>query len=218
MGFPTPDARIEKTMKALESHNMTAIYTKDRADALAKLTELLPKGASIACGGSVTLDEIGAISLFRSPDYRFFDRYDPTLTPQATAELFRASLSSDYYVMSSNAITEDGMLYNVDGRSNRVAALLYGPSHVIIIAGMNKIVPDLDAAVRRVKTIAAPKNAKRLHCKTPCAVSGICVCADAGPGIGCGSPDRICANYVVTAAPKAAGRITVMIVGEELGY
>lgn len=217
--------RIETVMTNLEKNGMKPYYADTREEALALLASLLPDGASIGVGGSVTLNEIGALPLFRSGKYRFLDRYAPDLTPADTAEIFRQSLTADVFVMSTNAVTEDGCLYNVDGRANRTAALLHGPKSVVVVAGYNKIVSDLDEAVLRVKTVAAPKNCVRLHCKTPCAVSGHCVSLDReknGEKIsmcsGCASPDRICAEYAVTALQKQRDRVKVILVGEELGY
>ncbi len=214
--------RIEKTIENLNRNGIEAVYAANRTEARSILRTLLPDGCSIGCGGSVTLEEIQALSLFRSENYHFFDRYAPNLTKEETEQIFRDSLTADVYVMSTNAVTEDGILYNVDGRSNRTAALLFGPKRVVIIAGYNKIVRSLPEAVLRVKTVAAPANALRLHCKTPCARTGICASllrTDAGTmSDGCASDDRICANYVVTAKQRERGRIQVILVGEDLGF
>ena len=214
--------RVRTTLENLRRNNMEAQYVPTAADALAALKSYLKPGCTVGVGGSVTLDEIGAIDLLRSGDYDFLDRYAPGLTPAQSKDIFRRSLLSDVYVMSTNAITEAGELYNVDGRANRAAALLYGPDSVVVIAGVNKIVADIDEAVRRVKTVAAPANAARLHCNTPCARTGKCVSLmrqgeDSVPG-GCASEDRICANYIISARQREAGRIKVILVGETLGF
>lgn len=125
-------------------------------------------------------------------------------------QIYRDAFSADTYLMSANAITETGELYNVDGNSNRVAALAFGPEQVIVLAGYNKIVPDMAAAVTRVEKIAAPANATRLHCQTPCAVTGECG--------HCNAPGRICCNYMVTGFQRQKNRVKVILIGEELGY
>ena len=174
------------------------------------MQSLLQPGQTVTCGGSVTLSECGIIDLLRSGQYHYLDRDRPDLTPEQKKQIFRQAFSADVYLMSSNAVTEEGELYNVDGNSNRVAALAYGPDSVIVVAGCNKIVPDLAAAVERVKKIAAPVNATRLHCSTPCAKTGECM--------NCHSDGRICCNYLVSAQQRHQDRIKVILVGEELGY
>ncbi|MBE6658434.1 MAG: lactate utilization protein [Ruminococcaceae bacterium] len=214
--------RARTTLENLRRNNMEASYAATAADALAALKSYLTPGCTVGVGGSVTLDEIGAIELLRSGDYNFLDRYAPGLTPAQMKDIFRRSLLSDVYVMSANAITENGELYNVDGRSNRVAALLFGPDSVVIIAGVNKIVSDIDEAIRRHKTVAAPANAARLRCGTPCVRTGKCVSlmrqSNESLCAGCASEDRICANYVVSARQREVGRIKVILVGENIGF
>ena len=214
--------RIRGTLENLRRNNFEAVFAPTAADALAVLKSYLTPGCTIGVGGSVTLDEIGAISLFRSGDYNFLDRYAPNLTPAQLKDIMRAALLSDVFVMSTNAITENGELYNVDGRSNRVAALLFGPESVVVIAGVNKIVSDIDEAIRRHKTVAAPANAARLHCSTPCVRTGKCVSlmrqSDEDMCAGCSSEDRICASYVVSARQREAGRVKGILVGEPLGF
>ena len=151
---------------------------------------------------------IGPSGTGQSTMLRCRDR--PDLTPEQKKQIFRQAFSADVYLMSSNAVTEEGELYNVDGNSNRVAALAYGPDSVIVVAGCNKIVPDIAAAVERVKKIAAPVNATRLHCSTPCAKTGECM--------NCHSDGRICCNYLVSAQQRHQDRIKVILVGGELGY
>ena len=214
--------RVRNTLENLRRNNMEAMFVKNKAEALAALKNYLTPGCTIGVGGSVTLDEIGALDLFRCGDYRFLDRYAPDLTPAQIKDIYRSSLCADVYVMSTNAITESGELYNVDGRSNRVAALLYGPDSVVIVAGINKLVTDLDEAIRRHKTVAAPANAARLSCATPCVRTGKCASllrqGDDAICSGCASEDRICASYVVSARQREQGRIKVILVGEELGF
>jgi L-lactate utilization protein LutC len=145
--------KIARTMEGLRKNKMEAYFAETAEEALEKIKELCPEGAKIASGGSETLAQIGAVALFRSGKYEYFDRYAPGA--DAAEEALRA-FNADVYFCSSNAITEDGELYNVDGAGNRVSALVYGPKSVVIVAGVNKLVPDMDAAVRRVEDIAAP--------------------------------------------------------------
>lgn len=212
---------IEKTMENLKKNNIMPFYVKTKEEAKDKVKELLLKGAKVGVGGSMTLFECRIIDLLRSGDYDFLDRYKEGLSRDEINDIYRQCFFADAYLMSTNALTESGELYNVDGNSNRVAALLFGPASVIVVAGKNKIVKDLSEAVMRMKTIAAPKNAKRLSCKTYCAAAGECMdkerTADAMTK-GCASPDRICANYTVTGQQRIKDRIKVIIIDEETGY
>ena len=158
--------RMEKTKNALENNNMTAYTVKTKEEAADIVRSLLKKGDVIASGGSVTLNQCGITDIIKSPDYIYLDRN--SVAPDKTAEIFRKSFSADVYLCSSNAITENGELYNVDGNSNRVAAIAYGPKSVIIIAGYNKIVRNIEEASNRVKKTAAPANTVRLQCDTYC--------------------------------------------------
>ena len=210
--------RVKHTMDALEKNNMKALYVPTANEALALLETMLKEGETIGVGGSVTLSQIGALGLISNGKYNFLDRYRKGLTPEETAEVLRQSLLCDTYLTSTNAITEHGELFNVDGNSNRVAAMLYGPKRVIVIAGQNKIVPDLDHAISRVKTTAAPANCIRLDKDTFCAKNGHCMnpnCMTVAAGA---CEDTICCNSVVMARQRRAGRIYVIIVGEDLGY
>ena len=170
-------------------------------------------------GGSRTLEETNVLPLLRSGEYRFLDRYTPGLTPEQVREVFVSSLSADVYLCSANAVTEQGDLYFVDGNANRIAALCYGPRTVVLVVGNNKIVPDLAAAYRRVKTVAAPKNTARLGCNTPCAKTGVCCAADdPDPTAGCSGSGRICCSYLTLSQQRTAGRIKVILVDEPLGF
>jgi L-lactate utilization protein LutB len=212
---------IFKTIENLKKNNMQAFYVESKALVAQKISELLTEGDTVVVGGSISLFECGVIDLLRSGKYRFLDRYEKGLSGEEIEKVFRNSFFADAYICSSNAITENGELYNVDGNSNRVAAICYGPKSVIIVAGYNKIVKDVDEAVRRVKTIAAPANSVRLSVETYCREKGECMSllsGDAGITSGCCSPTRICCNYVVSAYQRRKDRIKVIIVGEELGY
>ncbi|MCY6484726.1 lactate utilization protein [Clostridium aestuarii] len=204
------EKRVERTIENLEKHNMNGYFVQNEKEALKKIEELMNEGNTVSVGGSMTLFESGAIEFLRSDKYNFLDRYKKDLTKDQIKDIYRKSFSADVYLTSSNAITEDGELYNVDGTGNRVAAMVYGPDKVIVVVGVNKIVKDLDEAIMRNREIAAPANAKRLNRSTPCAKVGYCM--------DCTSKDRICNDYVVIRRQGSIGRIHVIIVNKELGY
>lgn len=205
------EERIKRTMEQLKKNRMEAYYAPTKEEARQIALGLLHEGDVISCGGSMSIAECGLLEAVRqSGQYRFLDRARPGITPEEIEKLYRDTFFCDVYLASSNAVTEQGELFNVDGNSNRVAAMLYGPKSVIVIAGYNKIVPDLAHAVQRLEQIAAPANAKRLSCKTPCAVTGVCQ--------HCRGDARICSSYVVMSHQRQAGRVKVILVGEELGY
>lgn len=206
------------TIPKLEKNNMQAFYVPTAAEVPGKVAELLHEGDTVAVGGSETLRETGVLELLRSGRYRFLDRYAPGLTAGQVRRIFIDSFDADAYLCSANAITMNGELYNVDGNSNRVAALCYGPRSVIVVAGCNKLVPDLPAAIARVKRTSAPANAIRLDCATYCAKTGVCRGAGGGMTDGCDAPQRICCSYVVSAHQREPGRIKVILVGEPLGF
>ena len=207
---------LERTAKALRANRMDACWVKTKADALEKVRALLQKGCTVSCGGSMTLAESGIMELLRSGDYNFLDR--AAVQPEEIPALYRAVFSADAYLMSSNAVTEQGELYNVDGNGNRVAALIFGPKEVIVVAGANKIVPDIPAAVQRVKRLAAPVNAMRLSQDTPCVKCGICAGVKGDLAAGCRAEQRICCSYVVSGFQRIPNRIHVILVAENLGY
>lgn len=211
----TMDNRVQWTMKALEANGMPAYYAKTSQEAAGIVKTLLKKGDVISCGGSVTLKESGIHDLMKSGEYQFLDREAAGSTG---AEIYHQALSCDAYLTGTNAITEKGELYNVDGNGNRVAAFVYGPEKVLVVAGINKIVRDLDAAVYRVKTVAAPANGKRLKKDTPCAKTGRCIAPDSADMTkGCNSEGRMCRHFLVTGK-QIKKRIYVVLIGESLGY
>ena len=217
----TMQEKIQKTLQSLEKNRMQAYYVDTREEAAAKVAELLHEGDVVSCGGSVTLKQAGVMELLRSGRYQFLDRDREGLTRDQVEEIYRKAFSADAYLCSSNAVTVNGELYNVDGNSNRTAAILYGPKAVIMAVGCNEVVENLEQAVYRVKTIAAPLNTRRLNCETYCRETGQCVSlAQEGSEMpaGCASDARICCNYVVSAQQRHAGRIKVILVGESLGY
>lgn len=196
-------------LKKLEKRGMEAYYCASKENALKMILDLIPEHSSVTWGGSMTLAEAGITDALKNSKRTIIDR-STAKTPEETKAIYRSAFSADYYLMSSNAITYDGELVNTDGTGNRVAALIYGPDHVIVVAGMNKLVPDVNAAFARIHNVAAPMNTIRLDIKTPCQKTGLC--AD------CKSPDTICCQTVVTRYSRIPGRIKVILVGEELGY
>ena len=210
--------RIEKTIKNLQKNNISAYFVNTKDAVVSQIEKLVEEGATVAVGGSMSLAEAGVLDHLRSGRYEFLDRYKEGLSREEVGEIYRKSFWADAYFCSSNAVTEDGELYNVHGNANRISAIAFGPKKVIMVVGINKIVPDLDAAVKRVKTIAAPKNCKRLGCETFCHQKGYCTDLEDGMGKGCDSPARICRHYLVSAKQAQKGRLHVILVGEELGY
>lgn len=205
--------RLERTAEALRKNNMAAYVCKTKKSALKQVEELLTEGASIGSGGSMSMEECGVMELVRSGRYNFIDRSKAEDIDKCYNEMYGA----DFYLCSSNAVTEMGELYNVDGNSNRVSMIAFGPKKVIMVVGCNKVVRDLDEAIRRVKEIAAPANCKRLGCKTYCAETGVCMGRDGGMTDGC-KGDTICCNFLVSAKQRHKDRINVILVAEELGY
>ena len=212
--------RVMQVGENLKKNNMEYYYADTAAEVKGIVESLMPEGCTVTHGGSVSMKECGIPELLNSGKYNYIDRSKAT-TPEETKQVYRQAFSADVYISSANAITESGVLYNVDGNSNRIAAIAYGPDSVIIIAGYNKIVRDLNEAEIRVKTEAAPLNCVRLECDTYCATKGECVSlSKAGRQMsdGCSSDARICCNYLISAQQRHKGRIKVIIVGEELGY
>lgn len=210
------ELKIRRTMEALEKNNMHAYYAPTSADAVAVVESLLKEGDTISCGGSVTLDATGVKALMRSGKYNFMDR-EAVATDAERQEIYRKTFSADAFLTSSNAITENGELYNVDGGGNRVAAMLFGPSKVIVVAGYNKIVRDLDAAAVYVKSLTTPANAMRLHLDTPC-THAACPGTDGDLCAGCRSENRICSLFTVMARQRNKDRVHVVLIGEGVGY
>lgn len=198
-----------KVVEALQKRHFEAYYVSTKEEALAKAMEIIPANHSVGWGGSVTIEQIGLKEKLAARGNTMLDR-DTAKSPEEREDIMHKILSCGTFLMSSNAITEDGELFNIDGKGNRVAALIYGPESVVIVAGMNKVVQDMTAAYKRVRGYASPVNSQRFDLKTPCKVTG--KCAD------CISPDCICNQLVTTRLCKPEGRIKVILVGEDLGY
>ncbi len=214
-------SRLEKTANALRANNMEVFIVENRQKAMEKTEELLSEGDRIGLGGSVTLNECKITDLVRSKKYRFIDRYEAGLTAEQIRERHIEALSADVYITSSNAVTENGELYNVDGNGNRIAAIAYGPGKVIVVAGYNKITPDLKEAIMRVKRIAAPANVKRLKIDGYCSKTGECISCkteNSEMSDGCSGQGRICCDYLISGYQREKNRIKVILVAEKLGY
>lgn len=193
----------------LAKRNIDAFFCETCEEAVQKALELMPEGISVSWGGSMSVNECGLMDALKERSYTLIDRAAAT-TPQEKREIFAKTVMADYYLMSTNAITMDGELVNIDGFGNRVACLCAGPEHVLVIAGMNKVVLDVPSAISRIRTKAAPPNTTRLNKNTPCAKTG--VCGD------CFSPDCICSQIVVTRRSGIPGRIKLILINENLGY
>ena len=196
----------KKVIKGLESRNMKGYYAENKAEALKLALELIPEKSSISMGGAMSAHEIGLVDALKSGNYNFIDR--DAIEDKRAAML--AAYDADYYLSSANAITEDGIMINIDGNANRVSAIAQGPKHVLFIVGMNKVCPDVDSAMKRARNVAAPINAQRFGLSTPCAKTGSCM--------DCKSPDTICCQFLMTRFSRHADRIHVILVNDDLGF
>ena len=196
----------QKVIKGLESRNMKGYYADNREDALRIALELIPENSSITMGGAMSAHEIGLVEALKQGNYNFIDR-DKAEDKRAA---MLAAYDADFFLTSANAMTEDGVMVNIDGNSNRVSAIAQGPKHVLVIVGMNKICVDVDAAMKRARNVAAPINAQRFGLNTPCAKTGSCM--------NCKSPDTICCQFLITRYSRHEGRIHVILVNDSLGF
>jgi L-lactate utilization protein LutB len=204
------ESRVSSTINSLKKNGMNGYLVNSHEELIDKVNELTNEGDTVSCGGSISLFETGVIDYLRSGKYNFLDRYEDGLSKDDLKKLYRSTFSADVYFTSTNAITEKGELYNVDGNGNRVAAMLYGPDKVIIIAGVNKIVENIEEAIKRNERVSAPANCKRLNRATPCVKVGHCM--------DCSSEDRICNEYTIIKRQGNKDRIHVIFLNEELGY
>lgn len=201
---------VENVIKSLEKNNMQGYYVKSIDEAIEKIKEIVPEGSVAALGGSMTIMKTSIMEHIMSGRYDVLDRYKEGLGQDEINVLFRKAFFADVLFTGTNAITENGEIYNIDGIGNRVAAMVFGPTSVVVIVGTNKLVKNMDEARERMKTIAAPLNAKRLNKNTPCTVTG--VCAD------CNSPERICAHEVIMKHQMFKDRVKVIIVEGNYGF
>lgn len=201
--------RGERMVEALKKRNIEACYVATKEEALAQALRWIPEGSSVGWGGSVSIDEIGLKDAIRQGNYVALDR-DTAATPEEKDQIMHDILSADFFLTSANAIAEDGTMVNIDGLSNRLAAMCYGPSHVLYIIGMNKVVSSPEDAYQRARTEAAPINAMRFDLDTPCRNTGCCY--------DCQSPDTICCQILITRHSRTPGRAKVILVEEPLGF
>ena len=196
----------QKVIKGLESRNMTGYYAASKEEAVKKALELIPEGSSVTMGGAMSAHEVGLVDVLKNGNYNFIDR--DAYEDKRAAMLM--AYDADVFLASANAMTEDGVIVNIDGNSNRVSAIAQGPKKVVFIVGMNKICDDVDGAMKRARNVAAPINAQRFGLDTPCSKTGSCM--------NCKSPDTICCQILITRFSRHEGRIHVILVNDNLGF
>ena len=196
----------QKVIKGLQSRNMSGYYAANREEALRIALDLIPEGSSATMGGSVSAVEIGLVKALKEGNYNFIDRNE--IADKRAAML--AAYDADFFLSSCNAITDDGVMINIDGNANRVSAIAQGPKKVIFIVGMNKVCSDVDSAMKRARNVAAVANVQRFGLSTPCSKLGVCM--------DCKSPDTICCQFLITRFSRHAGRIHVILVNDNLGF
>ena len=196
----------QKVIKGLQSRNMAGYYAKDREEAKRIALSLIPEGSSVTMGGALSAHEIGLVDALKAGNYRFIDR-GAFEDPRAA---MLAAYDADFFLSSANAMTEDGVLVNIDGNANRVSCIANGPKHVLFIVGMNKVCCDIDGAMKRARNVAAPINAQRFGLSTPCSKTGAC--------LNCKSPDTICCQFLITRFSRHKDRIHVILVNDTLGF
>ena len=199
----------QKVIKGLESRNMTGYYAATKEEALKIALDIIPKGATVTMGGAMSAREIGLVDAVKTDEYHFIERENAKTAEEKRAAMLEG-YDADYFLCGANAITEDGVMVNIDGNANRVSFICQGPKHVLCIVGMNKVCVDVDAAMKRARNVAAPINAQRFGLNTPCAKTGSCM--------NCKSPDTICCQFLITRYSRHADRIHVILVNEDLGF
>ena len=200
--------RIQRTLAALEKNGFQTFFASTRSEALEKVLSLIPSNANVGIGGSATLREINLIDALATRGNTIFQHWQQP--EENVVAIMRKQLNSDVFLASSNAVTEDGKLINIDKAGNRVAGIIFGPKKIILVVGMNKIVENVDEGIKRAKNVAAPMNARRRGDKTPCAVTGVCTDCDA--------QDRVCNVITIMEKKPSRSDISVVLVGEELGF
>ena len=204
--FKRNELLAQKVIKGLQSRNMSGYYAPDKESALALALSLIPEGSTATMGGGVSVEEIGLVEALKQGPYNYIDRN----AAEDKRAAMLAAYDADVFLASANAITEDGILVNIDGNANRVSAIAYGPKKVLFIVGMNKVCDDVDGAMKRARSVAATANAQRFGLSTPCAKTGAC--------LDCKSPDTICCQFLVTRFSRHADRIHVILVNDSLGF
>ena len=196
----------QKVIKGLESRNMKGYYAASKEEALEMALQMIPEGSTVTMGGGMSVHEIGLADALKKGSYQFIDRDEYADRREASLLAYDA----DFYLASANAMTEDGVMVNIDGSSNRVSALAFGPKKVLLIVGMNKICDDVDGAMKRARNVAAPINAQRFGLDTPCSKTGACM--------NCKSPDTICCQFLITRFSREKDRVSVILVNDNLGF
>lgn len=204
--FKRNELLAQKVIKGLASRNITGYYAASAEEAKKIALDLIPEGSSISMGGGMSVHEIGLVDALKEGNYNFIDR-DKAEDKRAA---MLAAYDADFFLSGCNAMTEDGVLVNIDGNSNRVSAICQGPRKVLFIVGMNKVCDDVDGAMKRARSVAAPINAQRFGLDTPCAKTGSCM--------NCKSPDTICCQFLITRFSRHEGRIHVILVNDSLGF
>lgn len=199
----------QKVIKGLESRNMKGYYAATKEEALKIALDLIPETSSVTMGGAMSAREIGLVDALKSGNYNFIERENATTDEEKRAAILKG-YDADYFLSSANAITEDGVMINIDGNSNRVSFIAHGPKHVIFIVGMNKVCNDVDGAMKRARNVAAPINAQRFGLTTPCSKTGACM--------NCKSPDTICCQFLITRYSRHNDRMHVILVNDSLGF
>ena len=196
----------ETVIKGLKSRNMTGYYAATKEEALKQVMDLIPEGGTVTMGGCMSAHEIGAVEALKAGNYNFIDRDEYEDKRKAMLLAYDA----DVFLSSANAMTDDGILVNIDGNANRVSCIAQGPKKVVFIVSMNKVMSDLDSAMKRARNVAAPANAQRFNIDTPCKKTGKC--------FDCKSPTTICCQMLITRYSMHPGRINVVLVNDELGF
>jgi L-lactate utilization protein LutB len=204
--FKRNELLAQKVIKGLASRNMTGYYAASAEEAKKIALDLIPEGSSISMGGGMSVHEIGLVEALKEGNYNFIDR-DKAEDKRAA---MLAAYDADFFLSGCNAMTEDGVLVNIDGNANRVSAIAQGPKKVIFIVGMNKVCDDVDGAMKRARNVAAPINSQRFGLDTPCCKTGSCM--------NCKSPDTICCQFLITRFSRHEGRIHVILVNDSLGF
>ena len=204
--FKRNELLAQKVIKGLQSRNMAGYYAPSKEEALKLALSLIPEDSTVTMGGAMSAHEIGLVDALKNGKYHFIDR--DACEDKRAAMLM--AYDADVFLSSANAITEDGVMINIDGNSNRVSAIAQGPKKVIFIVGMNKVCSDVDGAMKRARNVAAPINAQRFGLSTPCAKTGACM--------DCKSPDTICCQFLITRYSRHKDRIHVILVNDSLGF
>jgi hypothetical protein len=202
----------KKIIKNLKKRNIEGTYFEKTEQAVASILKMIPDGSVVGLGGSESIIESGLVDALRKKDIRLLDRYKEGVGKEEVWEMRKQGMLADIYIASSNAVTLDGKLVNMDGIGNRVAAMIFGPDKVVLLVGMNKVVKNVEEAVARIKNRVAPRNAIRVNIDTPCSKKGFCQEPHCMP------PHRICSQLVILESSMFPDRIKLFLVGEELGY